>query len=185
MHGLPPARFLAESDKVLPGIRGVINVPAPAAASEWSVAVPGGQRWKLVGGQATLTTSATVANRNGGVQITSLGVLIYVNVNTFNVTASTNHVYVYQQGTTTNASGTIGTTNWIPTLCPWLIQGDTIGSLTGNLSAGDQYSAISLVFEQYYLTDDQLTEFAQQRIAAQEWAAEQLAQEYGMNPAGG
>lgn len=153
-----PTRFLTGGDKVLPGVRKLQAVQQPAAGSEWVATVPGGRMWRVLGGHATLNTSAAVANRNAGLLIICDGVEVQLNANTNNLTATAAWPIIYQPGT-----ALLGTPNFafrqILTFQPyWLEQGDQMKSLTGALDVGDQYSNVNLLIEELWLTNQELYE---------------------------
>lgn len=114
--------------------------------------------WRLLGGQAVFTASAVVANRLLGLQITASGVLAQVNQSTFAIAAAAAPTAVYQIGPTLAPAVEDGTAVPIPFVPVWLEPGDTIGSLTGALQAGDQYSAIQLLIEELYFTNQDLVD---------------------------
>lgn len=154
----PHPLFLTNDGKIDHGVRRPVAVPAPAAGADWSVKVPGGRLWRLLGGQALFTASAAVANRLLGVQVTASGALVQANQSTFAVVAAATPTAVYQSGTAlspANADGTLVPVTFIP---QWLEGGDQIGSLTGAIQAGDQYSAITLVIEELWYSNGDLND---------------------------
>lgn len=165
----PHPRFLSNDSKAMRGVRRPMPVPSPAAGAEWSVKVPGGRMWRILGGQALFTASAAVANRLLGLQVTASGALVYVNQSTFAVVAAATPFAVYQPGTALSPAVEDGTAVPIPFVPQWLEQGDTFGSLTGALQAADQYSAITLVIEELWFTNQDLNDW--------ELAAEHLVHE--------
>src|SRR6516162_1693189 len=91
-------RFLTTEARVLPGYKRPVAITTPAAGANWTVTVPGGRMWRPIAINATLVTSAAVANRIPGIQFQIYGVTTYVNDNSTAITASTTRTLVYQQG---------------------------------------------------------------------------------------
>lgn len=162
---IQPSRFLSHTGYVLPGVRRIVNVSEPAVATEWSVAVPAGVQWRILGGTAALHTDATVANRQPNAIVTIEGVQVSSAVSPATITAGSDVTYtaitdvVVANDTVHNdKQGLIYPFVFIP-------QGGTIGTSGSNLQAGDQWSAIALWVEEVYVTDAQLSEAA--RIEAE------------------
>lgn len=130
-----------------------VTVSQPAAGADWSYTVPAGTWLKLMSGLTTLTCSATTAQRNPGTIITdgtkTIGRLEY-QTSGANPKASS----VCQISYVTSHNWQVAGNAQIPAngpLClslpPFVLPpGYVIGSVTPNLQAGDQYSAVTLIF---------------------------------------
>lgn len=159
-------RFLSREGRILPGQRRIVNVPAPAAGADWAVVVPGGRNWRIAMGTAQISTSATVTNR------APLAL----------VTDGTETLWEYGNGAELPASQTalvslastpppVGfAAQVLSVLAPfpdaWIPGGFTLGTVTLNLQAGDQWSKISLYVEEYWYDDKGLSDerFAEDQI---------------------
>jgi len=104
-----------------PGIIRSITGTAPAAGAEINEVVPANRRWTLLAFRASLTTSATVANRVVGARLTD-------GVNTY---------HLIHLGQNTAAGITIGVT-FASGLAPFF---DTVGSALISLPAPSQHKA--------------------------------------------
>lgn len=157
---IQPARFLSHTGKVLPGVRRVVQVPEPAAGADWTVTVPGGMQWYILSGTATLTTSATVDNRQPVITETVDGVTIWPGLQSLSFGASTTKVIpVLLDGGFVSGAATEGDI-FLAAPSNLLPPGTVIASDTALLQVGDQWSAISLWVEEVYVTDNQLSEIA-------------------------
>ena len=165
MGAIQPSRFLTDSGSIRPGVSRVVKVPNPAAGADWTQAVPGGVMWKILSGQATLTTSATVATRLPQIQLTSAGVNVGLYGAVFNVPAGTTAAISFSQrlGSAVGLAGSPSSPAPLPNYP--LVQGDTLGSSTGAIQAADQWSAIAFVVAEYYITNQLLSELAREREA--------------------
>lgn len=153
-------RFLSRDGLILPGEKRVIQVGQPAAGAEWSVTVPGGRQWFIIGGLAILTTSAVVANRRPGFQASD-GTTTYLQaVGLVQVAASQFARLGYGPHLTASVQGAADAVENIVTPYGWLPPGSVLQSLTLNLSAGDQYSAVALFVEECWLDDQEITKLA-------------------------
>jgi hypothetical protein len=118
--------------------------------------------WRPIAINATLVTSAAVANRIPGIQFQIYGVTTYVNDNSTAITASTTRTLVYQQGSVMVPTLQFTTFNVVCFLPQFLPPGSVINSLTGAIDVADQYSNINAIVEEVTVTDEQLTEFGLQ-----------------------
>lgn len=177
MRGVTPARFLTLDTEILPGVRRQAVVPNPAAGSDWTFTVPGGCIMRMLGGTATLTTSATVANRNLGMVTRMFGQPVQLAANTANITASSTATPLYQLGTTTNLLSVIMGYSQIVFVTQWLNEGDSISSFTTNLQAADQYSGIYLAIEEVRVTNEQLTELQAEKEQREAQEASSIAEQ--------
>ena len=114
--------------------------------------------WRIIGGLATFVTSAAVANRTVGCQVKLGGNVAQFTYNTTAVTAGLTIQAVYQPSTGTTSPAKLVNLQSVPFVPCWLEQGDSFGSLTGLMDVADQYSAISLVVEELWLTNQELSE---------------------------
>lgn len=129
------------------GLRGV-SVANPAAGADWSLVVPANLRWSILGVQATLVTNATVANRAPSLQIQDPVGHGYDVTAPGAQAASQTIIWNWTPGgpektiVGVDASATLG----VPTKVgpAWVIR-----TVTSLLQAGDQWSTISLVFEEW------------------------------------
>lgn len=165
MDTLPSARFLSQELRRMPGVRRAFPKFTPAAGAEWSVNVPGGCQWRLIGGTAHFLASGAVANRFPGIQFTSLGVPVWRNFFNNNLAAGSNKDILYELGTTFNISASPD--GGVPVVFEpiLLVQGDTMASTTVALDALDQYSNVQLVVEEFQFTNQDLSEIAFERDA--------------------
>lgn len=123
-----------------------VTVANPAAGSDWTYTVAAGTRERIVSVTATLTTSATVANRIPVITITQGGNIVYQASPTAAQTATTALTYLFTSGLQpwTGAGGQI-----VVPLPPnlFLTGGNTISVTTTALQAGDQWSNIRISHE--------------------------------------
>lgn len=119
-----------------------VQVPAPAAGADWSLAVPAGSVYGLISVQASLTTSATVADRAPRLQLTD-GDAIYLDLPPQAVqAASLTGRFAWVQGMSTYGSAG-GQVVGMPALL--LQPGWTLGTSTDNIDTTDQWSAVELL----------------------------------------
>jgi len=112
----------------------------PAAGAEWSITVPAGARWRVLGVIATLTTSATVASRIATLVVDDGTNWLY---NSAAQTAQGASQYVvYCWGAALPSAATAGgvSNNPLPTGLD-LAPGYRLRSSTANLQVGDDWSA--------------------------------------------
>lgn len=164
---IQPARFLSHTGKVLPGVRRVVQVPNPAAGTDWTVTVPAGVQWFVTAGVAQLTTSATVDNRQVALEVTVNGSTVWYARNGTTHAAST--IFVYNFSSTVANVPLSGTETGVLVSFPpgYLSPGTVIGTSTNLLQAGDQWSGIVLWIEEVYVTDSQLSEIQRERETLQ------------------
>jgi hypothetical protein len=122
--------------------RRVVSVPAPAAGADWSLVVPAGSVYELVSVYASLSTSATVANRGARLQLTAGGV-VYLDLAPQAVqAASLTTRYAWAQGMASYSADN-GVVTGLPKL--YLEPGWSIGTQTDLIDGADQWSAVSLL----------------------------------------
>lgn len=128
-----------------------VAVATPAAGAEWSHVVPAGKRWRVRSITQRISTDATVANRQVGV-VASAGAVQFAAANMqFNVTASSVIKFFIPAGQgdasfRTNL-GNLSAPSAFPDVD--LVAGETIGSVTVALQAGDQYDQVVLRVEEW------------------------------------
>lgn len=111
----------------------------PAAGSEWAEAVPAGEQWQPLALLAFLQTSAAVAARNPILSIAVGGLAIVKVPPAATLPDSSVGVFDFYRGALSlNSQNTM--TGPMPDLV--LPSGSTVGSQTGNIQAGDQWSSI-------------------------------------------
>lgn len=118
-------------------------VSSPAAGADWSYAVPALQRLSLTMVQAQLVTSAAAATRTATLKITDgANTLALIDATTTQIASLTNQYTGYGNGF---PAGSGGTHLYWPLPSP-LILGPTwtIGTVTNNIQAADQWSLIRL-----------------------------------------
>lgn len=121
----------------------------PAAGAEISETVPTGARWELLSLTATLTSSATVANRHA-VLVLDDGATPYFRVGiSTNQAASLAINYNYAQGVGSAAlDGGVQFITPIPAGVR-LASGHRVRTLTTNLQVGDQWSAVEYLVREW------------------------------------
>lgn len=164
---IQPARFLSHTGKVLPGVRRVVQVASPGAGNNWQVVVPGGVQWFVIGGQFTLTTDATVANRLPAMTVTVNGVGVWYVQPSNALPAGSVGKYTVVSGL--SQTGNVGfASGQIVVLPPtWVPEAAVIASSVVNLDATDTLTGITLWVEEVYVTDQQLSEIARDRAQLQ------------------
>jgi hypothetical protein len=128
------------------GVLNTVSVPNPAAGTDWSYTPPAGVRQRVQSIQATLTTSAAVANRTVVIHITQGGNVLYSAADPTPQTASTTVTYTFAPGLP--AQGATGNVVVTPLPAGLVINSTfTISVSTIGLQAGDQWSAINISTE--------------------------------------
>ena len=148
--GYPNGRILAPTEG--PGFVTTFAVAQPAAGAEWVQAVPTNARWRIRSGAWALQTSVAAGNRNPGVQLAAVTGSPFQAFPLSAVPAST-LAGLIAVGITPYV-GLPASTIMLP-LPPDLVLAATagvvhaIGSFTVGLLAGDQYSGIKLLVEEW------------------------------------
>lgn len=126
-----------------------VQVAAPAAGADWIATPPAGSAWELLHIKATLTTSATAANR---------GPIARIRDNSGNdldaypapavLAASLAAEYGWEAGigTPTTTLLNVASMSEPPPLVP---DGGSVRLVTGNLQAADQWSGIVLTVREW------------------------------------
>lgn len=116
-----------------------VTVPSPAAGADWSYAIPAGEYWDLISVYAQLVTSVTVASRYPSL-IVGDGVVTFArSAATGSQAASLTGLNLWVPGATPSSQNNV---NRGPLPTTYLGEAETIGSLTDNIQAGDQWSGI-------------------------------------------
>ncbi|MCA1834341.1 MAG: hypothetical protein LC750_16725 [Actinobacteria bacterium] len=126
-----------------------ISGSTPAAAAEVSETVPTGARWELIAFRATFVTSAVVANRLPRLQLDDGLTTFWNSPVNINHAASITIGYQFAAGLGQSFSDSI--TNEFQALPANLRMLGTwrIRTLTGSISAGDQWSAIVYIVREW------------------------------------
>jgi hypothetical protein len=160
---IQPARFLTDAGRILPGVRRLVNVPSPASGADFTQVVPGGVMWRVSSAQAFYLASATVASRNIGVSLSVNGSTVWLSRNTSALTASQQATMNFASGLPLFLGGGNGSDILIPLPQAVIPPGGVIASSTNQLQAGDQWSGIAMWIEEYYFTDQLLSELERER----------------------
>ena len=159
-------RFITREGKILPGVRRVVNVPQPAAGSEWSVQVPAGVTWRVLGGQYSFGTSAVVGNRIITLQsVIDVAVVAWTFYNA-TIPASNGITVIVLPGPNFSTGTALNGRTQLFMPYMFLPAGAIIGSWSSGLDAGDQYSGIHLYIEELYATDAVLSEWHEREMEA-------------------
>lgn len=130
-----------------PNPQTVVTVSNPAVQTDWSYTVPTGSMWRLESVTFTLTADANVASRHMRIRVRRGGSTLYMSVGPSAITANgVGLLYAAKRllaAQITSSSHTTALFN-----APPLLPGDIIDSQVTNMQAGDQLSAIVLVFTQ-------------------------------------
>lgn len=161
MRGYP--FFLAREGMYLPGEVRAIPVPEPAAGAEWTVNVPGGRQWRVLGGTFKLTTSATVDTRTPAVVYSLGGARFFAAEFSTGQAAGVTDTYVMQQLEQGESAQVAGGLNLIDVPKLWWPGGTIIESSTDLVQAGDQYSDISLYVEEVWFANSDLRDHDEHR----------------------
>ena len=145
--GWPDGRYIYPTEG--PGALQVIHPANPAAGTDWSQGVTNNQRWKVRSLNATLTTSATVANRQPQIILTdTAGDVLFTGVPNANIPATT--VAAVTASPVSSPGNLIATDITVP------LPGDTvlpatffIKSLTVGIQVADQWSNIFILVESW------------------------------------
>lgn len=150
-------RFMTESGIVRRGVRRLARVNTPVAGAEWKVTVPSGVQWVPLAANALITNSAAVGNRQYGFVITIDGAECYFNGNTAAQAAAAVNTLHYQQASSLLTAAAMNGRMLIPLVSYVMQPGDSMGSSTVALDVADQYSAVTVLIEEYYYTNQELS----------------------------
>lgn len=165
----PQPQFRAVSDRRVPGVRRVIQVPNPASATDWQQLVPGGRTWRFVAGTFTLNTSATAGSRIPNMALFFANQRIWVGGSSTNMsTISSSYFLSFTGPTPTNAgNATAGSFSSFGVRDIWLPTGAGIGTVSG-LQTGDTYTNIFCLIEELF--EDEATILQEQELQAEQLA---------------
>lgn len=144
----PRQTFTGNGVSALWGQRREVLVPAPAAGANWSYLLPSGYLHRVQLGHALLITSAQVASRQLGVQITDSDGALWWKMHQATGIPAAKHVHAfYNTSTTTLASGPA---EWVLVQLPEILlpAGFKVESFTTEIQTEDQYSDVRLLVEQ-------------------------------------
>lgn len=131
-----------------PGFVHTVAITQPAAGAEWTVTVPTNLRWRPLAAAAVLTTAAAVANRVPDVQLDDGANVYFVGVPNQSIPAATPARVSYAQQIPAAAANVTDVMVQLAEAAV-LMAGHRISSLTRNIQAADQYSAIFLSVEEW------------------------------------
>src|SRR5579864_807139 len=135
-----------------PGFEGrgglkLLTTPPPAAGADFSLEVPTGARFQLIGGAAQLVTSSHVATRQVYFLVKREGVEVYRVAAASTQAASLTYAYQLLPGV---APGTLVATFPVVQF-PWYLALDErmrLASVTTNIDVADQWGPIYLLVEE-------------------------------------
>jgi hypothetical protein len=135
-----------------PGLTYGVSAANPGAGADWTISLPVNSRWKVRSLAATLTTSATVANRQVSITVADLTAFKFRGFPLQNIPASTIALISAYPGT--QFTSVVATDFTLPLPADMYLTGapattDTIASLTVGIQAADQWSAIRLMVEEW------------------------------------
>lgn len=163
--------MLTRYDRIIRGQRREVPVATPAVGQEWSVPVPVGRMWRIVGGSLRLVTSAVVANRNAAYGVLRDAVVLGGWGNSTAIAASSTQVFCVQESGTLGGGGPVKGIIQLPAPL-YVVQGGlTIQSLTTNIDAGDQWSNLELMVDEFYFDNTGLSyeEVSEREAIEQAW----------------
>lgn len=132
-----------------PGAPRSITGTDPGAAAEISETVPTGARWQPLALSFTLLTDATVANREVAITFDDGAAIYFVQLPGAVQSAGGTRRYSYGIGTAVVQGGLGAADRTIPMPRLVMLAGHRIRSVTGNIQAGDNYSAPQLLVEEW------------------------------------
>lgn len=148
--GYPNGRILSPTEG--PGYVYGFSQSAPAVGVDQAVTVPNNTRWRVRAAWCQLTASAGVANRDVTIVIGVGGTWTWQATSLAAVTAS--QVVIFSIGAVTPYTELLGTFQILPIPPDIVLQYSSFGSggmstVTTNLQAGDQWSAIRMLVEEW------------------------------------
>jgi hypothetical protein len=135
-----------------PGNIRLISVAQPATGAEWTLTVQNGARWRVMAIESKLVTAVAVANRISKVQYFDgiSGLSFYTAVPDQAVAAATTAQICAAPGANTTIPELATVNQALPIdLVLSGLNPTTINSLTTGLQAGDQYSSVSVLVEEW------------------------------------
>lgn len=128
-----------------PGNLQTLQIANPAAGAEFTVTVPTNARWRFCCVRGTLVTAVAAANRSAILNFNNAGNVFYNACAAPVQAASLTWGYSWGAGVTTLLVTVGSTTPNVETSIPvdlWLPGGSTVQSITQNIQAADQWTAI-------------------------------------------
>ena len=144
-----PIQTFADGSIALDGTPTSVAGTNPAAGAEISETVPTGKRWRVLGLQFSLVTSATVANREVVIVVDDGTNTLFQSPSGANHAASLTWAYsaaAVGQPVAGATATTVRQINFPPLLLP---AGARIRTATTNIQAGDDYGAPRLLVQEY------------------------------------
>jgi hypothetical protein len=120
--------------------------PNPAAGADWSVTVPGGQRWRLLSIRSILVTSAAVANREVQLAITANALVVALAPSGVAQVASETRHYTWYAAAARGA-GAVSLNVTVPLPAVLLPAGATIETITQAIDVADDWGPPALLIE--------------------------------------
>lgn len=139
LHG-----YFSDPDPIRSWVR-VLNVPQPAAGTEWQANPAAGRAFKILAALTSLTTDAVVASRFPGLVIAWGGVNVWQGAVPTAVTASLTVPVSYAPEVTSASQATAGWPAQLEIPPGWMPPDATVSSKTPGLDVGDQYAAVNLL----------------------------------------
>lgn len=148
--GYPNGRILSPTEG--PGQIYIYVGTNPGAGNQWQQNVPVNARWRVRGVQSTFTTSGTAGNRFPGITVLVGGNTVWTSYCLAAVIASTTQLVV--AGSLTPYTSGVTTVSMLGLPPDLVISGVTgfqmlIQSLTSGMLAGDAYTGIALLVEEW------------------------------------
>lgn len=131
-----------------------IVVPNPAAGADWSVQVPGGEEWEVLGLAATLTASAAVASRSPDLRVRGAdGAWLRLHPGQV---CNANEVgnFALVLGGPTAAIANVDSRHWGGPSRLLVPRGQVIEAVTGAIQAADQWSAVRVEVKSRWVRGD-------------------------------
>lgn len=123
----------------------------PGAGDEVSITVPSGRMWRVIAANVQLVTSSTAANRRVKLRLQTNGGIDIVTAGAVDQTASTTRNYSWAQRGAIPAES-VGTRIMLDMPREvYLITDDTVGTDTENIQAGDNFSVMQLLVEEFFI----------------------------------
>jgi len=148
--GYPGGRVLGPTEGT--GVARNITAPTPLAGNDINLQMPLNARWRVTCGFATFTASATVANRNVQVQILQAAPVVSLTTNSVSITAGQVVNVTFAPNTPSTSILPLNQMIQIPQNL--ILDGTVLGlgvilTLTQNIQAGDQWSNINFLVEEW------------------------------------
>ena len=127
----------------------VIVVADPSVGGEFSIDLPTGVRWEIKTVTGLLTTDANSGNRIPRLQIKDGSIIVAEFASDFVLLASDDMRYLWGPGLSQVTTNPTSASRGIIVAGLRLVDKMTIGSTTPSLRAGDQWSEITLLVEEW------------------------------------